>query len=109
MSDDYFIKLSNSSDFERGLLETSKETISIIDLQKKLELLRDEKHQAIYSLQENLKDVKKLLGHLETMIPKSEIPKQKIKTIKNENTSNIEKELDEIDREMDALKKGKKK
>jgi hypothetical protein len=109
MTDDYFIRLKNASEFERSLLESSQEAINIIELQKKITTIRDEKQETFAILEENLKDIKKLLSHLEMTIPRTEMPKQKIKTIKSEKLDDIEKELGDIDKEMESLKKGKKK
>lgn len=105
MADDFFVMLKEPDEIRKNILEGSQGIINILELQKRIETLRGERSRNADLLRRNFQEIKQLLTHLESMLPAKEIPRQKIKTVKTSGIAAIERELNDIDSKMDALKK----
>lgn len=109
MAEEFFVMLKEPEEIKRNILEGSQGIVNILEIQKRIEGIREEKERNVEVLKDNLFEIKKLLYHLETMLPEKEVPRQKIKIIKASGIAAIEKELKDIDDKMDFLKKTQKK
>ncbi len=108
MAEDFFVSVRNPDEFKRNLAEGSQSLLNVIELERRIEMMVDERERNFEVLAGNLEEIKKLLSHLEHMLPKKEVPLKKVKTIKRSGISAIEKELADIDDKLNAVKKSSK-
>ena len=114
ISNDFYMKISDSSGFRRNLLETSKETLNVLKEIHSVKQLRQKKQEKIGELHKELKELKLLVQKLEELMPeynKSEVKKHFPEFFKEKHhdkrisfqESKIKKPISELDQLSAAL------
>ena len=93
-SNDFYMKISDSPGFRRNLLETSKETLTVLKEIHSVKQLRQKKQEKINELHQELKELKLLVQKLDELMP-------------NYNKSEVKKHFPEFFKEKQHDKKAK--
>jgi archaellum component FlaC len=72
MPADYFVAIPEPLDIRKKILETSKETVKLLQMHNNIADIRQKKQSGIEELSQKLSDLQKLVGALKRMVPEAQ-------------------------------------